>query len=311
MDWLYWSLGVLGFFVAAALVTAFVCYRMAFYVSDKQKKENAARTLPPGQEYLPFHDQMAAWQAEVKTFPCEKVSVTSFDGLVLKGNYYERFPGAVVELMFHGYRGTAQRDLAGGVQRCFACGRNALIVDQRASGESQGNVISFGINEHRDCVAWVEFMRRHFGPDVKIILTGTSMGAATVLMAAGQPMPDNVIGVLADCGYTSPKEIICMVIAQMKLPPKLAYPFVRLGARLFGRFDLEQLSSETALKNCRLPVFFVHGEADGFVPCEMSRRMHAAYAGRKALYTVPGAEHGLAFPVAGQGYLDALKDFFG
>ena len=99
MDWLYWSLGVLGFFVAAALVTAYVCYRMAFYVSDKQKKENAARTLPPGQEYLPFHDQMAAWQAEVKTFPCEKVSVTSFDGLVLKGNYYERFPGAVVELI--------------------------------------------------------------------------------------------------------------------------------------------------------------------------------------------------------------------
>ena len=98
MDWLYWSLGVLGCFVAAALVTAYVCYRMAFYVSDKQKKENAARTLPPGQEYLPFHDQMAAWQAEVKTFPCEKVSVTSFDGLILKGNYYERFPGAVVEL---------------------------------------------------------------------------------------------------------------------------------------------------------------------------------------------------------------------
>ena len=81
--------------------------------------------------------------------------------------------------MFHGYRGSSERDLCGGVQRCFKLGRSALLVDQRAHGRSDGHIISFGVNERKDCLAWVDFMVKHFGPDVKIILTGISMGAST------------------------------------------------------------------------------------------------------------------------------------
>ena len=293
-----------------ALITAFVCFRMAFYISDKEKRENALRPLPPGEEYLPYHSAMQRWQEEVKTFPCAEFSIRSFDGLQLRGRYYERFPGAPVELMFHGYRGNAMRDLCGGVQRCFACGRNALLVDQRASGDSGGNVITFGIRERKDCLAWVDFMIAHFGADVKIILTGISMGAATVLMAAGEELPDNVIGVLANCGYTSAKDIICKVISQMKLPPKLAYPFVKLGARLFGGFDPEEAAPIDAVKRAKVPVIFFHGENDDFVPCDMSRQMYDACVSRKHLHTVPGAAHGLAFPADEQTYLRVLKEFF-
>ncbi len=309
MDAIWWILGVA---VAALIVMliAYICFRMAFYISDKEKRENALRILPPGEEYLSYHDVMTAWHKEVSAFPCENFTIRSFDGLVLKGKYYERFPGAPIELMFHGYRGNAQRDLCGGVQRCFACGRNALVVDQRASGDSEGNIISFGIKERRDCLSWVAFMVEHFGPDVKIILTGISMGGATVLMAAGEELPENVIGVLSDCGYSSPKEIICKVIGEMKLPAKVCYPFVRLGARLFGHFDLEETSPMEALKKCKLPIFFTHGEADGFVPCQMTVEMHARYDGPKYLYTVPGAEHGLAFPADQEKYLKALGEFF-
>ena len=296
----------------AALVIgiAYVCFRMAFYISDKEKRENAMRPLPPGKEYLPYHAAMTAWQKQVSDFPFEKVSVTSFDGLTLVGKYYERFPGAPIELMMHGYRGNANRDLCGGVQRCFACGRNALLVDQRASGESDGNVISFGINESKDCLTWVAFMRKHFGEDVKIILTGISMGAATVLIAAGEELPGNVIGALADCGYTSAKDIISKVIADMKLPSTLAYPFVKLGARLFGGFDLDETAPIDGVKRANVPVIFFHGENDDFVPCDMSRKMYAACAGRKHLHTVPNAGHGLAFPADEATYLRVLKEFF-
>ena len=310
MDIFWWIIGIAGFAAVAALAIAYICFRMAFYISDEEKRKNAARTLPRGEEYLPYHAMMTAWQQEVKAYPYETFSIRSFDGLLLQGRYYQRFPGAPIELMFHGYRGTAQRDLCGGVQRCFACGRNAFIVDQRASGESEGNVITFGIHEHRDCLCWVDFMVKHFGPEVKIILTGISMGAATVVMASGKPLPANVVGVLADCGYTSPKEIICQVIRQMKLPPKLAYPFVRLGARLFGRFDLEETAPLEALKNCKVPVFFIHGEADGLVPWDMSRQMYLACPSRKYLHTVPGAGHGLGFPADQENYIKALNAFF-
>lgn len=307
---IWWLLGAAITVAVAVLTVAYVCFRMAFYISDKEKAENAARELPPGEVYLPYHPVMTGWQREVREFPWEAVSIRSFDGLTLRGKYYERYPGAPVELMFHGYRGSAQRDLCGGVQRCFACGRNALIVDQRASGESGGNVISFGIRERRDCLAWVDFMVQHFGKDVKIILTGISMGAATVMMAAGEPLPENVIGVLADCGYTSPKAIICKVIKDMGLPAELAYPFVKLGAKLFGGFDLEECSCTEALKRARVPVIFFHGENDDFVPCDMSRLCFEACGSKKQLHTVPGAGHGLAFPADQQTYLRVLKEFF-
>lgn len=310
MDIFWWILGVIAALAAAALLIAYICFRMAFFVSKKQRTESAAMPLPPGEIYEPYHAQMRAWSEEVGAMAYEELTGTSFDGLKLRGKYYECTPGAVIELMFHGYRGTAERDLCGGVQRAFALGHNVLIVDQRASGKSEGKVISFGINESRDCLVWMEHTIDRFGPEVKLILTGISMGAATVMMASGRKLPENVIGVLADCGYTSPKEIICKVIKQMGLPEALAYPFVKLGARIFGGFNLENGSPLEAMKSCTVPVIFFHGEADDFVPCDMSRRNHEACAARKRLVSVPGAGHGLAFPADPEGYLSELKAFF-
>ena len=304
-------LGAAAVLLATVLVIAYICYRMAFYAPRKEEPQTDEIQIPEGEIYEVFREPMEKWAREVRAMKCEQMSTTSFDGLRLSGRFYEYAPGAPVELMFHGYRGSAERDLSGGVQRCFALGRSALIVDQRCSGKSGGHVITFGIREHKDCLSWLGFMRERFGSDVKIILTGISMGASTVLMAAGERLPDNVIGVLADCGYSSPKEIICKVIRQMGLPVKLSYPFVKLGARLFGGFDLEENSPVEAMKKATVPVIFFHGEDDDFVPCEMSRQNYDACASRKMLVTVPGAGHGLSYPVAPERYLQALRDFFG
>lgn len=304
-------LGAAAVLLAAVLVIAYICYRMAFYAPRKEEPQTDEIQIPEGEIYEVFREPMEKWAREVRAMKCEQMSTTSFDGLRLSGRFYEYAPGAPVELMFHGYRGSAERDLSGGVQRCFALGRSALIVDQRCSGKSGGHVITFGIREYKDCLSWLGFMRERFGSDVKIILTGISMGASTVLMAAGERLPDNVIGVLADCGYSSPKEIICKVIRQMGLPVKLSYPFVKLGARLFGGFDLEENSPVEAMKKATVPVIFFHGEDDDFVPCEMSRQNYDACASRKMLVTVPGAGHGLSYLVAPERYLQALRDFFG
>ena len=97
----------------------------------------------------------------------------------------------------------------------------------------------------------------------------------------------------------------------MKLPVGPAYPFVRLGAKLFGGFDLEEDSPEEAMKRCKVPVIFFHGEDDDFVPCDMSRKCHEVCTGKKMLVTIPGAGHGLSYPVDPETYLQALRDFFG
>ena len=241
--------------------------------------------------------------------PSEDMSITTFDGKKLWGKYYEYAPGAPIELMFHGYRGTAERDLCGGVQRSFALGRSVLIVDQRGSGRSDGNVITFGVKESRDCLAWIDFMISRFGPDVRIVLCGISMGASTVLMAAGNELPPNVIGVLADCGYSDAGQMIRKVIRQLKLPAGLLYPIVRLGGLLYGGFDTEKAKPVEAVKNCRIPVIFFHGDRDDYVPWEMSRINYEACPVAKELVIIPEAGHGLCYLVDGPGYIAALRKF--
>ena len=308
---MFWILGGLLFVAALVLIVSYICFRMAFYADRSKQASPDVLDLPDGEVYKPFLPFMEECAKEVRAMPCEELHTTSFDGLPLYGRYYEYAPGAPIELMMHGYRGSAERDLSGGVRRAFRLGHSVLLVDQRCSGKSAGTVITFGVREHKDCLTWLEEMQERFGPDARIILTGISMGAATVLLAAGQTLPDTVIGVLADCGYTSAKDIIQVVIKDMGLPPKLSYPFVKLGARIYGGFDLEEVSPCEEIKKATVPVIFFHGEDDAFVPCYMSKINYDACPTRKALVTIPGAGHGLSYPVAKEPYLAAMREFFG
>ena len=307
---LFIILGILAFLALAVLIISYICFRMAFYVTEEQKHPNREFDVPDGEIYEPHHEKMKAWMREIRALPHEDFYITAYDGLRLHGRYYESKKGAPIEILMHGYRGNAERDLCGGVQRCFMLGRNTLIIDQRGSGESDGNVISFGIKERYDCKSWVEFLVSHFGDDVKIITSGISMGAATVLMAQELDLPKNVVGVLADCGYNSPRKIIEKTIREMKLPPKLAYPFVKLGAKVYGKFDLEETTPEKALAKCRVPVIFFHGDTDDFVPHYMSEKNFAACASPRRLVTVHGAGHGLSYIIAPELYLKEISEFF-
>lgn len=294
--------------VLLVLLISLVCFLMACYAPPQKKTEEFE--IPPGEIYLPYRETMVAWMKETRAMPSEELEITSFDGLRLRGRYYECIPGAPIELMFHGYRGTSERDLCGGVQRCFSLGRNVVVVDQRACGCSEGRIITFGVLESRDCLSWLHYLQERFGEERVILLTGISMGAATVLMAAGSPLPPNVVGILADCGYTSPKAIIKKVIRQLHLPADVLYPFVRLGARLYGRFDLEEISPVEAMKWCPVPVLFIHGEADDYVPCAMSTENYEACVSRKRLWTVPEAGHGMSYLKAPEQYLTTLAEFW-
>ena len=302
--WIFLALAVL------VLLIAFICFFMAFFVPKHGPVAIDDYTIPDGEIYEPYRESMVKWMKEVRAMPHEDFYITSHDGLKLHGRYYEYAPGAPIELMVHGYRGNGDRDLCGGVQRCFKLGRSALVIDQRASGESEGKVITFGVKEHLDCRAWAEFMAEHFGPDAKIILTGISMGASTVLIAAGKELPKNVIGVLADCGFHSAKDVICSVARSMYLPSRVLYPFVRFAAKTLGKFDLEEISPVESIAGCKIPVLFFHGESDDYVPSYMSKINYEACTSRKKLVLIPGAGHGLSFPVDQQGYLAEMEEFF-
>lgn len=298
------------FLILLILLVTYICFRIVFYVPRNKKIPSDSVPLPEGAIYEPYHPLMKKWILEARNYPHEDYYIKSHDGLTLHAKYYEYASDAVTEIMFHGYRGSAERDLSGGIQRCFALGRNVLLVDQRTSCGSEGNVISFGINEHRDCLAWIDFAVKHFGPNVRVVLTGISMGASTVLMAAGKPLPKNVVGVLADCGFSSPEDIIRKCAKDLHYPVALIYPFIKLGAKIFGHFDLEEYSPLEAMKTCKIPVIFFHGEDDDYVPCYMSCELYDSCTSPKKLVTIPGAGHGLVYLVDNQKYFQSVVEFF-
>ena len=300
-------LGCVIFLTGLFFLFCYFCYHITFYQRKSSTTDDF--TLPPGKEYLPFEDMLKGWTQDVNALPCKEFTIKSFDNLTLYGKYYEFKKGAPIELMLHGYRGNGGRDMSGGVQRCQALNRNALIVDLRASGKSEGKTITFGINESKDCLAWINFIIKTFGEDVKIILTGVSMGASTVLITAGKNLPKNVIGVIADSGYTSAKDIIKCFMKDHYLPPTLLYPFVKAGARIFGKFNLEETSSYESLKSAKIPVLFIHGNADTFVPWYMSDKNYKSCSSNKKIFKVDGAGHVLAYMVDPDGYFDAIHDF--
>lgn len=291
------------------LVTSGVCFWLTFYVPKRSAELTEADCLIPGKVYEPYHPRMRQWLAQVAALPYEEMTVQSDDGLTLRGRYYELTPDSPVEILFHGYRGRAERDLCGAVDRCFRVGHSALLVDQRAGGRSDGHVITFGMKEHKDALKWVEAATARFGAQRPLVLAGVSMGATTVLLAAGEDLPDNVVGVLADCGYSSARDIIKKVIRQIKLPANLLYPLVRLGAILYGGFDPNQVDVPAALAKAKVPIVFFHGAADDFVPCEMSRINYDACASQKRLTMIPDAGHCLCFPIDEEAYVEMVRDF--
>ena len=135
------------------------------------------------------------------------------------------------------------------------------------------------------------------------------MGGTTVLIAAGKKLPENVLYALADCPFTSAKDIISKVIKDMGLPPKLLYPFVKLSAKLFGKFNLDEDSPIESVTHATVPIIILHGDKDEFVPYEMGKQLFEKCSSEKAFFTSKGAVHGLAFPEDKEGYLQAIRDF--
>ena len=240
----------------------------------------------------------------------EPVEIMSHDGLRLFGRYYHVADGAPLHIQFHGYRSYAMRDFCGGNPLVRERGHNTLVVDQRAHGRSEGHTITFGIKERQDCLLWTEYAARRFGRGTPIFLSGVSMGAATVLMATELPLPENVVGVIADCPYSSPRAIIRKVIGYMRLPVSLAYPLVCFAGMLFGRiFGLSRVSAVEAVRSARVPILLIHGEDDTFVPCDMSREIHAARPDLIRLETFAGADHALSYMTDPDRYREISVEF--
>ncbi len=260
--------------------------------------------------YGEFYENVVAADLWLKQHEVQDVFVQSEDGLRLHGLWIPADNAKGTVLLAHGYRSSYLLDFAMVFDVYHQFGFNLLVPEQRCHGKSEGKYITFGVKESRDVQNWIAYHNKQFGA-IPLILNGLSMGASTVLYLANENLPDNVRGIIADCGFTSPKEILKKVYRTMiHLPAGLSVWAANLFARMFASFSLTAKDTRRTLLSSRLPVLMIHGLADDFVPCEMTQQGYDACSSEKQLLLVAGAGHGVSFLSDPVGYTAAVMYFF-
>lgn len=282
-------------------------FRIAFYVPDKKKCN--VYDIPDSRLYKKYRDKLLKQIDEMEKIPHEKIRITADDGITLCGRMYNIRDNAPVLILFHGYRGNYAWDGYGFFKVCCEMGINILMIDERAHGESGGNVITFGIKERYDCVKWIEYVVGTYGESIAIILAGVSMGASTILMASEIGLPANVKGIISDCAYSRPADIISQTIKNMGLPLKIVYPLVKMGAYIFGNFNIEDASPVESVEKLEIPTLFIHGSEDSVVPLVMGDVLYEKCSAKKRRIVIDSADHANSALVDYDMYSKTVKEF--
>ncbi len=318
---LLWSLGcgvllVLNGFTAAG----YYFYHLAIKRNKKKFLQNSM-DLKPNIDHTEARKEAGAedtlkeascggidW---VEQHPFETYTILSEDGLKLVGYYLPaKVPTVKTVILAHGYSSYAKE--MGDFARFYheKLGYHVLMPDARGHGASGGDYIGFGWHERRDYISWIRWAINHIGTDVQIALHGISMGAATVMMASGEELPDQVKAIVEDCGYTTVKDELSYQLKRMyHLPPFPVVSFTSVITNFKAGYRFSEASALRQVKKNRTPILFIHGGEDTFVPTEMVYTLYDACKAEKELLIVEGAGHGLAYTIDPEGYEKKTMEF--
>jgi len=300
--------------VLAALAVVFLIIFTGIYVfvmACLRKKERPwlDAMAMKGTSYEKFEKLIHNSDQWLKEHCAQDLYIQSDDGLKLHGFWIPAENAKGTVLLAHGYRSTVLVDFGKAMMLYHDLGYNVLLPQQRSHGESQGKLITFGVKESRDMLKWLEYHNSALG-SYRVILSGLSMGASTMMFLADQDLPENVKGMIVDCGFSSPAEIISSVFKNaMHFSAAPVIWITDICARIFGGFSLYEKDSRKILRNNKLPIIMIHGKADEFVPCYMTQQGYDCCAGEKQLLLVDEAGHGLSFLYAPQEYIQMVKQF--
>lgn len=279
--------------LVAALALICIGYWLFYWGVVRLPEGKGIKESPRLEDYAGMINDGIAWFRAQDT---ERIVLPAYDGTPLVGLYVQHPQPLGTVILFHGYRCDGYRDFSCVYKYYYELGYSLLNVFQRAHGQSGGQYICFGVKERFDCRDWARYVCDRFGPEHDIFLGGISMGSTTVLMASGLELPESVRGLIADCGFTSPYDEFKEVLRnKIHLP---VHPFIEIAdvfCHLFAGFGFKDCSTVDAMRVNKLPVLFIHGEADNFVPHRFTRENYEACLAPKLLISVPNAGHGFSY----------------
>ncbi len=297
--------------VAAYRVTSKALMNLAIGREHPKAMEKNKEILMGSQDLSEIINTVMDASAKLEEQDAELVEITAHDGIKLVGHFRPAKNPRRIIVAMHGWRSTWSQDFGIISDFYYNNGCSVLYAEQRAQGGSEGEYIGFGLLERYDCYEWVKWVEDRNVSRLPIYLAGISMGASTVLMTSSFDLPETVCGIMADCGFTSP-HAIWKHVAENNL--HIPYSIYNAAVRDFCEKNLQiapdAYSCPMALSESHVPVLFVHGTDDRFVPVEMTYENYKACASPKRLFIVPGAEHGMSYIVDREGYEAEVLKFF-
>ena len=211
-------------------------------------------------------------------------------------------------IVVHGYGGSGKL-MSDKSKYFYDMGYNVLIPDLRGHGKSEGDYIGMGWKDRLDIISWINFIIKE-NPNAEIVLHGTSMGAATVLMTSGENLPSNVKAIVADCAYTSAwDEFSYQLETYLKVPSYYILNVTNMVTKLKAGYSLKEASALESVKKATVPILFIHGDKDKFVPYSMMDKLYDATSSPKEKLTIDGGEHANSDLVSPFLYWLTVEDF--
>ena len=238
--------------------------------------------------------------------------IRSIDGLKLHAFYLPADNPQRIILLSHGYKGTSFGSIAHMAEFLHENDSSLLFVDQRCCGKSEGKYITFGAKEQYDILAWIRRISRINKERLPIYLYGQSMGAATVLLAAGHKLPEEVKGIIADCGFHSLKQQLKDIAKGWFHLHWIGLLLIRVDilCRYYAGFRMQDTDTTRALLKNKRPILFFHGKEDTYVWPKNTIINYKICTAPKELVLVPGARHLCSSFVAPELYKKKLIEFF-
>lgn len=287
----------------------------AYFYRRTMKRNNAKmeRTMKmAGTDWSQYAEFIGKRKEYFMAQPHRDVYMDTWDGLKLHATYFPREDEKKVVICFHGYTSEGMKDYIALSDYYMKHGYSMLLVDERAHGQSEGTYIGFGCLDRKDALGWLDWIIGTCGKDVQILMHGTSMGGATVLMASGLELPEQVKGIISDCGFTSPKEVFTHVLHSMyHLPAFPVIPLADMLNRRLAGYGMDECNAAREVRKAKIPILMIHGDGDTFVPCSMCEDIYENCASEKKKLIVPGAAHAESYYKDTAGYERALDEFIG
>ncbi len=241
-------------------------------------------------------------------FTFETLSIKSRDGLKLVGHFLPNSSNKLA-IIVHGY-GADYKEMQKYAKYFVEKNYNILAVENRAHGQSEGKMIGMGWLDRLDLVDWINFMVQK-NSNYQIVLFGLSMGASTVCMASGEVLPSNVKAIISDCAFDNVYDAFKYVFKKRtNLPVWPLLDIFNLYMKNAYNYDMKEADAKKMLKKCKVPILFIHGDADDFVPTYMVHKLYESTDEKlRQIYIVEGAGHALSYPNAGVKYERVLTGF--